>query len=171
MLFQTSLITLLFFSNPLHDLHQFFISCLTGCSIEHLQVTAVHNDNHIVRGIAVKTHVRFQPAMKPKRLFFKVGLDCLQFILRKPIDKLLPLEWMCFVNKKSSKSERKFPTFGKGIPHYPKVTCKVQFLGFAQTYPSPGRQESSFDCFPYPGSSVSLVSRAARALRVQRTVS
>ena len=31
-------------------------------------------------------------------------------------------ERMCFVNKNSSKSEGKFPTFGLGIPHYPKET-------------------------------------------------
>ena len=29
---------------------------------------------------------------------------------------------LCFVNKNSSKSEGKFPTFGLGIPHYPKET-------------------------------------------------
>ena len=29
---------------------------------------------------------------------------------------------VCFVNRNSSKSERKFPTFGMGIPHFQKVT-------------------------------------------------
>ena len=31
-------------------------------------------------------------------------------------------EKVCFVNKHSSESEGKFPTFGLGIPHYPKET-------------------------------------------------
>ena len=30
---------------------------------------------------------------------------------------------VCFVNRKSSKSEGKFPTFGWGIPHFRKATC------------------------------------------------
>lgn len=33
-------------------------------------------------------------------------------------------EGMCFVNKNSSKSESKFPTFGMGIPHFQKVTWR-----------------------------------------------
>ena len=32
--------------------------------------------------------------------------------------------YVCFVNKISSKSERKFPTFGMGIPHFQKVTWR-----------------------------------------------
>ena len=31
---------------------------------------------------------------------------------------------LCFVNRKSSKSEGKFPTFRSGNPHYPKETCR-----------------------------------------------
>ena len=31
---------------------------------------------------------------------------------------------LCFVNRKSSKSEGKFPIFRSGNPHYPKETCR-----------------------------------------------
>ena len=58
---------------------------------------------------------------------------------------------MCFVNKNSSESEGKIPIFGLGIPHYPKETCRFQFLGSAQTCPSSGRQESSMSCFRQTG--------------------
>ena len=33
---------------------------------------------------------------------------------------------LCFVNKKPSKSEGKFPIFGKGIPHFQKVTLFIE---------------------------------------------
>ena len=49
---------------------------------------------------------------------------------------------MCFVNRKSSKSEGKFPTFRSGNPHYPKETCR-EFSFF----PLSSRKESSIHCF------------------------
>ena len=58
---------------------------------------------------------------------------------------------LCFVNKNSSESEGKIPIFRLGIPHYPKETCRFQFLGSAQTCPSSGRQESSMSCFRQTG--------------------
>ena len=51
-------------------------------------------------------------------------------------------EWMCFVNRKSSKSEGKSPTFRSGNPHYPKETCR-EFSFF----PLSSRKESSIHCF------------------------
>ena len=56
-----------------------------------------------------------------------------------------------FVNKKSALSERFFPTFGLGFPHFPKATCWLFILGSAQTRPSSERQESSFGCFCLTG--------------------
>ena len=49
---------------------------------------------------------------------------------------------LCFVNRKSSKSEEKFPTFRSGNPHYPKETCR-EFSFF----PLSSRKESSIHCF------------------------
>ena len=49
---------------------------------------------------------------------------------------------VCFVNRKSSKSEGKFPTFRSGNPHYPKETCR-EFSFF----PLSSRKESSIHCF------------------------
>jgi len=49
---------------------------------------------------------------------------------------------VCFVNRKSSKSEGKFPTFRSGNPHYPKETCR-EF----SVVPLSSRQESSIHCF------------------------
>ena len=51
-------------------------------------------------------------------------------------------EGMCFVNRKSSKSEGKFPTFRSGNPHYPKETCR-EFSFFSLS----SRKESSIHCF------------------------
>ena len=45
---------------------------------------------------------------------------------------------LCFVNRKSSKSEGKFPIFRSGNPHYPKETCR-EFSFF----PLSSRKESS----------------------------
>ena len=49
---------------------------------------------------------------------------------------------LCFVNRKSSKSEGKFPTFRSGNPHYPKETCR-EFSLFSLS----SRKESSIHCF------------------------
>ena len=49
---------------------------------------------------------------------------------------------LCFVNRKSSKSEGKFPTFRSGNPHYPKETCR-EFSFFHLS----SRKESSIHCF------------------------
>ena len=49
---------------------------------------------------------------------------------------------LCFVNRKSSKSEGKFPTFRSGNPHYPKDTCR-EFSFFSLS----SRKESSIHCF------------------------
>ena len=49
---------------------------------------------------------------------------------------------LCFVNRKSSKSEGKFPIFRSGNPHYPKETCR-EFSFF----PLSSRKESSSHCF------------------------
>ena len=49
---------------------------------------------------------------------------------------------LCFVNRKSSKSEGKFPIFRSGNPHYPKETCR-EFSFF----PLSSRKESSIHCF------------------------
>lgn len=49
---------------------------------------------------------------------------------------------LCFVNRKSSKSEGKFPTFRSGNPHYPKETCR-EFSFFSLS----SRKESSIHCF------------------------
>ena len=52
------------------------------------------------------------------------------------------LPFLCFVNRKSSKSEGKFPTFRSGNPHYPKETCR-EFSFFSLS----SRKESSIHCF------------------------
>ena len=57
-------------------------------------------------------------------------------------DKFLVVVEMCFVNKKSSKLEGKFPTFRSGNPHYPKETCR-EFSFFSLS----SRKESSIHCF------------------------
>ena len=49
---------------------------------------------------------------------------------------------VCFVNRKSSKSEGKFPTFRSGNPQYPKETCR-EFSFFSLS----SRKESSIHCF------------------------
>ena len=49
---------------------------------------------------------------------------------------------LCFVNRKSSKSEGKFPIFRSGNPHYPKETCR-EFSFFHLS----SRKESSIHCF------------------------
>ena len=59
------------FSKSFHNFHKLLISCLTGSSIKHFQIAAVHHYSRIVRGIAVKTHIHSQPSRKPKGLFFK----------------------------------------------------------------------------------------------------
>ena len=56
--------------------------------------------------------------------------------------KRCQLHSLCFVNRKSSKSEGKFPTFGSGNPHYPKETCR-EFSFFHLS----SRKESSIHCF------------------------
>ena len=61
--------------------------------------------------------------------------------LKKNRDKAIQ-EGLCFVNRKSSKSEGKFPTFRSGNPHYPKETCR-EFSFF----PLSSRKESSIHCF------------------------
>lgn len=54
-------------------------------------------------------------------LLFSTKLDIVE---NMTIDDFISLviEWMCFVNKDSSKSEGKFPIYGLGIPHFRKET-------------------------------------------------
>ena len=77
---------------------------------------------------------------------------------------------LCLRNSFSPLSERKFPTFGLGIPHFRKETRERCFWAPPRPAPRRGGRESSTGCFHIPRVFGGLVSRAARTLRVQRTV-
>lgn len=79
--------------------------------------------------------------MTKERVYVKVSSDFDSTGYMQPTS----ITWsdgLCFVNRKSSKSEGKFPTFRSGNPHYPKETCR-EFSFF----PLSSRKESSIHCF------------------------